>query len=74
MIALAVGIEVAYAYAIKMNGYSVDLLAKYGSPQFISVSPVQSSPVSQYPTHPSLVFPPRPRRLASRSLYHHSHP
>ena len=38
MLAIAAAIEVAYAYAWKMNGYSVDLLAKYGSPQFFSVS------------------------------------
>lgn len=39
MLAIAAAIEVAYAYAWKMNGYSVDLLANYGSPQFFAVSP-----------------------------------
>ena len=38
MFITAAGIEVAYAYAQKMNGFSVRILQKYGSPQFFGVS------------------------------------
>lgn len=38
MLAVAVAIEVAYFFSYKLNGYNVDLLAKYGSPQFFGVS------------------------------------
>ena len=38
MLATAVGIEVAFALAQKMNGFSVETLQKYGSPQFFAVS------------------------------------
>ncbi len=70
MLAIAAGIEVAYAYAWKMNGYSTDTLAKYGSPQFFAVSP--SFPESHYSTYPSSpVLPSRPRHRALRSLLPH---
>ena len=39
MLATAAGIEVAYAAAQRMNGFGVETLDKFGSPQFLGVSP-----------------------------------
>ena len=39
MAATAIALEVAYAAAQKQNGYSVDFLQRFGSPQFFAVSP-----------------------------------
>ena len=74
MLAIAVGIEVAYAAAQNMNGFSVSFFEKYGSPQFFSVRASLTHSLHWHLTSSSPVLPPRLSRLAFGSLCPHNQP